>query len=220
MLPPVQIRATARPANRPRSASTAASGAAPAGSTRLRVFSIINRVASASASSETRTKSSSDARRIRCGSSNAVRVASPSANVLVVSATSEPARQERYAAGAASDCTPITSIDGRTALATTQAAAAPLPPPTGTTITSTSGRASISSRVQVATPETRAGSFPEWMYRYRCSAACFSQNSRASSKSRPWKTTSAPRARIDSTFTGLARSGMQITARTPNRSAA
>ncbi len=58
------------------------------------------------------------------------------------------------------------------------------------------------------------------MYRYPCPAASFSQCSRASSKSRPWKTTSAPRARIDSTFTGLARSGMQIIARTPNSSAA
>ena len=58
------------------------------------------------------------------------------------------------------------------------------------------------------------------MYRYPCRAASFSQYSRASSKSRPAKITSAPSARIDSTFTGLACSGMQITARTPNRSAA
>ncbi len=34
------------------------------------------------------------------------------------------------------------------------------------------------------------------------------------------KTTSAPSACIDSTFTGLACSGMQIIARTPNRFAA
>jgi hypothetical protein len=47
----------------------------------LRVFSIITRVAAFSASSETRTKSSSSSRMIRCGSSNAVLVASPSANV-------------------------------------------------------------------------------------------------------------------------------------------
>ena len=72
----------------------------------------------------------------------------------------------------------------------------------------------------MATPATSSGSFPEWMYRYPCSAASCSQYSRASSKSRPKKTTSAPRACIDSTFTGLARSGMQIVARTPNRSAA
>ena len=95
MLPPLQMTATLRPANRSGAASTAARAAAPAGSTRLRVISIINRVADISASSETRTKSSSHSRRIRCGSSNAVRVASPSANVLVVSATSVPARQER-----------------------------------------------------------------------------------------------------------------------------
>ena len=40
---------------------------------------------------------------ICCGSSNAVLVASPSANVLVASSMRVPARQERYAAGAASD---------------------------------------------------------------------------------------------------------------------
>ena len=162
MLPPEQISATLRPANRPGSVSTAASAAAPAGSTRLRVFSIISRFASRSVASVTRTKLSSRSRMICCGSSNAVLVASPSANVLVVSSTSAPARQERYAAGAASDCTPITSIDGRTALATMQAPDAPLPPPTGTTIASTSGLASRISSAQVATPATRAGSLPEW----------------------------------------------------------
>ena len=46
------------PANRPGSDSTAASAAAPAGSTRLRVLEIIVRVASRSAASLTRTKSS------------------------------------------------------------------------------------------------------------------------------------------------------------------
>ena len=45
MLPPLQTTVTARPANRPGALSTAASAAAPAGSTRLRVFSIISRVA-------------------------------------------------------------------------------------------------------------------------------------------------------------------------------
>ncbi len=95
MLPPLQTTATTRPLNRSGSASTAARAAAPAGSTRLRVFSIIARVAAASPSSETSTKSSSRSRRIRCGSSKAVRVASPSANVPMVSVTSSPARHER-----------------------------------------------------------------------------------------------------------------------------
>ncbi len=62
MLPPLQMIATFRPANRPGALSTAARAAAPAGSTRLRVFSIISRVAAFSASSETRTKSSSRSR--------------------------------------------------------------------------------------------------------------------------------------------------------------
>ena len=44
-------------------------------------------------------------------------MASPSANVLVVSSTRLPACRERYAAGAACDCMPITSTDERTASA-------------------------------------------------------------------------------------------------------
>src|SRR5258707_11010263 len=104
MLPPLQTIATLRPAKRSGEPSTAARAAAPAGSTRLRVFSIISRVADFSASSETSTKSSRRSRKIACGSSNAVLVASPSANVLVVSSTRVPACQERKAAGAASDC--------------------------------------------------------------------------------------------------------------------
>ena len=69
---------------------------------------------------------------------------------------------ERKAAGAASDWTPITSISGRIAFATTHAPAAPLPPPIGTTIASTSGRSSRISSVSVPTPAISRGSLPEW----------------------------------------------------------
>ena len=62
-------------------------------------------------SSLTRTKSSSCSQSIRCGSSNATRVARPSARVAIVSSSRLRDSQERYAAGAASDWTPITSID-------------------------------------------------------------------------------------------------------------
>jgi len=79
---------------------------------------------------------------IRCGSSNAVLVASPSANVLVVSST-RVRRLPRTVRGpgAAWDCTPITSTDERTALAAT---AGPRRPAAAadrdtTTITSISG---------------------------------------------------------------------------------
>ena len=58
MLPPLQMIATFRPAKRSGAASTAARAAAPR-SPRLRVFSIINRVAAFSAFLETSTKSSS-----------------------------------------------------------------------------------------------------------------------------------------------------------------
>ena len=68
---------------------------------------------------------------IRCGSSKETRVARPSAAVAVVAATGSPVRHASYAAGAASDWTPITSIPGRVAFATTHAPAAPLPPPIG-----------------------------------------------------------------------------------------
>ncbi len=131
MFPPLQTTATLRPANRPGSASTAARAAAPAGSTRLRVFSIIVLVASAIAASGTSTKSVSSSRMICCGSSNAVLVASPSANVEVSSPTSRPSCHDLKAAGACADCTPITSIEARTARATSAVPAAPLPPPTG-----------------------------------------------------------------------------------------
>ena len=70
---------------------------------------------------------------------------------------------ERYAAGAASDCTPITSMPGRTVLAEMHAPAAPLPPPIGTTMTSIDGSSSSISSVAVATPAIRCGSLPEWM---------------------------------------------------------
>ena len=142
--------------------SAAASGAAPAGSTRLRVCSIISRVASRISSSLTSTKSSRCSQRICCGSSNGTRVARPSANVEGFVLDYARACHERKAAGAASDWTPITSISGRIAFATTHAPAAPLPPPIGTTITSTSGRSSTISSVSVPTPAIRSGSLPEW----------------------------------------------------------
>jgi hypothetical protein len=63
-----------------------------------------------------------------CGSSKAVRVARPSAIVSQRSSRGRPAFHERYAAGAASDWTPITSRSGLIWAATTHAPAAPLPP--------------------------------------------------------------------------------------------
>src|SRR6266566_1543628 len=74
--------------------------------------------------------------------------------------------QERKAAGAASDWTPITLTAGLIAFATMQAPAAPLPPPTGTTITSIRGSSSRISIVSVATPAISSGSLAECTYRY------------------------------------------------------
>ena len=91
------------------------------------------------------------------------------------------------------------------------APAAPLPPPIGTKITSIAGslledleRRGRDARDQVGLvrPSGCTGS--------RARAASRSQCSRASSKSRPWTTTSAPSPRIDATFTGFAPSGTQI----------
>ena len=64
-----------------------------------------------------------------------------------------PSFQLRYAAGAASDWTPMTSMPARTALPAMHAAAAPLPPPIGTTITSIYG--SSSSISSVSSPRRR-----------------------------------------------------------------
>jgi Transposase IS116/IS110/IS902 family len=95
MLPPLQRSATRWPASRSRSLRTAASGAAPAGSTRVRVSSIRCSVAARSSSSATRTKSSRCSARMRWGSSNETRVYSPSANVWVSSATGRRSRHAR-----------------------------------------------------------------------------------------------------------------------------
>ena len=114
-------------------------------------------------SSLTSTKSSSRSRKIRCGSSKETRVARPSAAVAVAAGDGLPVRQASYAAGAASDWTPITSISARVAFATTHAPAAPLPPPIGTRMASIRGWSSRSSSVPVPTPAMSSGSFPEWM---------------------------------------------------------
>ena len=72
-----------------------------AASIRFRVAWIICACALRISSSLTASKSSSISHMIRCGSSNAVRVARPSANVSMRSSTSLRSRHERSAAGAA-----------------------------------------------------------------------------------------------------------------------
>ena len=72
----------------------------------------------------------------------------------------------------------------------------------------------------VPTPEMSSGSLPEWIIRPPRSRARSSQYTRASSKSRPCRITSAPSPRIEATFTGFAPSGAQIVACTPNSRAA
>ena len=79
-------------------------------------------------------------------------VARPSAAVAIESSQTDRLCQERKAAGAASDWTPITAQPGLTAFATMQAPAAPLPPPIGTTIASRRGSCSTISSVCVPTP--------------------------------------------------------------------
>ena len=146
---------------------------------------------------------------IRCGSSNGVRVARPSANVSMRPRRAGARCHERYAAGAASDCTPITSIAGSHApWPTMHAPAAPLPPPIGTTIdvdrrlAPPASPASRSRRRRSASARCRSGCSGS-----RARPRARSQCSRASSKSRPCTTSSAPRPRIAATLTGFARLG-------------
>ncbi len=98
--------------------------------------------------------------------------------------------------------------------------AAPLPPPTGTMTTSSPGLASSASRAYVPTPAIRSGSSPEWTYLWPCRRASSSQWARASSKSAPCATTSAPSSSIAATFTRLAPRGTHTIACTPNSRAA
>ena len=107
------------------------------------------------------------------------------------------------------------AIDGLIALAAMHAPAAPLPPPTGTMIASMPGSSSSSSSAPVATPAISAARCRSGRSGSRARARAARQCSRASSKSPPWKTSSAPRPRIAATLTGFAFSGTQIVARTP-----
>ena len=98
----------------------------------------------------------------------------------------------------------MTSISGFRALAARQVPAAPLPPPTGTRITSVSGAASRISTAMVPAPEISSGSLAECTYRRPSRRATSSTSTRASSKSRPWRRTSAPSRSMASSLAGLA----------------
>ena len=85
----------------------------------------------------------------------------PSAIVLFGFDCKSPDFHDKYAAGAASDWTPITFILGLMAFAAIAVPQTPLPAPTGTIITSALGRSSNISKVYVPTPSIRSGVFAE-----------------------------------------------------------
>ena len=196
MLPPLQDQRDRLARELSRSRSGAASGAAPAGSTRFRVPSIISRTALSSSSSSTRTKSSRQLHRIRCGSSKATRVASPSARVVhpvLERARRVPPRAVgRRAPPATGRRSPRCSLLHRLRRRCTRRRRrcrrpighdhdvdAPAP--------SRGSRASPSRRRRSDAARCRSGCSGS-----RARAASCSQCSRASSKSRPWTTSSAP----------------------------
>src|SRR5438105_1469608 len=92
---PLRIKTTRFPRRSSLRRRAAASGAAPAGSARLRVVSIISLTAARISASGTSMKSSSFSQRMRCGNSKAVRVARPSAMVAIRSVTRRRSFQDR-----------------------------------------------------------------------------------------------------------------------------
>ena len=92
-----------------------------------------------------------------------------------------------------------------------QAPAAPLPPPIGTTIASTAGSSlEHLERVRPDAGDEVAARRPSGRSAGRARRRGASHCSRASSKSRPCSTISAPSARIEPTFAGFAPAGTQI----------
>ena len=119
-------------------------GAGPFGQRVAR--SIIHTMAWRISSSVRSRNSASISHNIACGSAKPAPVPSPSAKVSFGASASRRSREEMYAAGERSACTPITRVFGAAQRATSAAPAAPLPPPMGTKIAAKSGWAvSISS---------------------------------------------------------------------------
>jgi len=104
-----------------------------------------------------------------------------------------------------------------TASLTKQQPEAPLPPPTGTIITSTDGTSSNISRAYVPTPAIRSGSFAGWTNLAPLSPASCSAYSLDSSKILPEKIIFAPQLFTALTLVGLAFSGITIVTGTPKR---
>ena len=88
-------------------------------------------------------------------------VATPSAMLCIGKTISFPDFQDSYTAGADEACTPTTLTLGLIDFATIAVDAAPLPPPTGTIMTSTSGKSSRISKVYVPTPAYKTMFFTE-----------------------------------------------------------
>ena len=79
-------------------------------------------------------------------------MARPSAKVRLGIETTSFRPHDSWAAGEEAAFTPMTRTKGLTAAVMRHAPAAPLPPPTGTTMTKRPGSSSSISRVAVATP--------------------------------------------------------------------
>src|SRR5688572_8429665 len=185
-LPPVKTVATSCPASRSPWASTAASPAAPAGSSTTPRSACARRMARTIASSSTSTTSSTTPVRSSIASGKGLRTAIPSAIVSVRGSTQRrPVRSDTSIAGAPLAQTPITRVDGRCAFNQRATPARSAPSPSGTTIESNGSGHRRSSIPIVPAPSAISRSRPSSTSRAPVSRAKSRAASWASSKSLP-----------------------------------
>ena len=177
--------------------STAATAAAPAGSTTSLARSTRASTARDSESSETVSISSTWSRTAANGRSPGRPTAMPSAIVFIEgSCCGRPASSEGGYAAAPAACTPTTRTSGRLALTAIATPASRPPPPVGTITVCTSGACSSTSSPSVPAPLMMS----TWSNGWISTAPVSSANRRAaasdSSSTLPSNTTSAPYARV------------------------
>ncbi|MNW56829.1 hypothetical protein D3C74_345750 [compost metagenome] len=208
MFPPDRITTTG-PSHPVGSASSAATPAAPAGSTTSLARSVIISSARDSSSSVTVRTSEPSSDTIENGTGPGVPTAMPSAMVERASdVVGTPAASDPGYAAARAAWTPTTLTWGAaSAMAAATPATSP-PPPSGMTTVRTSGTCSRISSASVPWPATTSGWSNGWMNTAPVRSASALAAASVSSTSTPTRRTSAPYSRVAATFGSAASTGM------------